>query len=273
MMAETIEVRDEGDLRKYYSQIPHLIDDADISVYAYRLYGHIKRVCGQNGKCVQSTATMAKHCHMAMGSVKKAKGELAALGFIKIVVKKGGHGEFDQHIITVTDVWSENMAKYSTCSPGEQEHSPHEQDRSCSEQDRSPGELKNNLIKNNSIKKKESAAKPAAPRPPKPPKETDPLLENAAVMAYRGIAKATPNQQQRQLIADSVTDVQAWEAAINHWMLHGWNKLNVQGIIDSYKSGGASTCNLCKRKGGRVVAPAPDEAPAGFKLWHAGDPL
>ena len=118
-----------------------------------------------------------------------------------------------------------------------------------------------------------SAAKPAAPRPPKPSKPIDPLLEHPAVKAYRGIAKATPNQQQRQLIADSVTDVQAWEAVLNHWMLHGWNKLNVQGIIDSYENGGASTCNLCKRKGGRVVAPAPDEAPAGFVMYHAGDPL
>ena len=47
------------------------------------------------------------------------------------------------------------MAKYSTYSPGEQEHSPHEQDRSRSEQDRSPGELKNKDIKNKEVKNKE----------------------------------------------------------------------------------------------------------------------
>jgi hypothetical protein len=36
-------------MRKYRIEIPNLIDDAGLSVYALRLYVHLKRVTGAEG--------------------------------------------------------------------------------------------------------------------------------------------------------------------------------------------------------------------------------
>jgi hypothetical protein len=143
-------VSDAGDPRKYYTQIPNMIDDSDLSVYAFRLYARLKRVAGDGGKCYQSTKTLSTACKMSMGSVKKAKEELAAAGLIVIKVIPGEHGEFASHEITITDIWQENMSKYAACSPDEQEPfttrtgAGYHVNRTVS-----PGETKNNPIKNN----------------------------------------------------------------------------------------------------------------------------
>lgn len=143
-------IKDDGDLRKYYTQIPNIIDDSDLSVYAIRLYLHLKRVAGEYGDCYQSTSTLAKACRMSAGSVVKAKEELQKKGFIQIDIIKGEHGEFDRHNITIVDVWNANFRSYS---PGEQDAfttrtgAYHHVNRSVS-----PREPKNNPIKNNTIK-------------------------------------------------------------------------------------------------------------------------
>ena len=266
MMADKVEIRDESDLRKYYSQIPHLIDDADMSVYAYRLYGHIKRVVGQTGECNQSTTTLARHCHMAMGSIKKAKEELAALGFIKIVVKKGKHGEFDQHIITITDVWAENMAKYSTCSPHEQEHSPHEQDRSRSEQDRSPGELKNKDIKNKEVKNKEYQEGDADPHD---------LMARMVERLTGAPVRPTDEKAIKQMVEEGVIEDDI-RAALQWRKDNGYNPVcGAAQLLNGVLRNKRDRVQGANAKPGKPkqAAPAPDEAPAGFQLWHAGDPL
>ena len=67
-------VFDEGDLRKYRHEIPNIVDDLGLSPHAYRLYGHMKRVCGASpsGRCYQGTRTLAKHCKMSVGKISEA---------------------------------------------------------------------------------------------------------------------------------------------------------------------------------------------------------
>ncbi len=115
------EIRDAGDLRKYFAMIPHSIDDLNLSVYAYRLYGHLKRVAGEDGKCWQNQSTLAKACNMSTGSIVKAKNELIDSNLIQINKEKSNHGGKPYHLITITDIWIENSIKYmdKQKSPGD----------------------------------------------------------------------------------------------------------------------------------------------------------
>jgi len=144
------QVRDEGDLRKYYTTIPNIIDDMDLSVYAYRLYGHLKRVAGDAGQCWQSTETLAKACGMGWATVSRAKTELVGKELIIIEQVKNPQGGKDFHNITITDVWEKNTIKYATST---QEGATSHQEITTSHQ-----EIKNNPIKN---KPNNNAGRPA----------------------------------------------------------------------------------------------------------------
>ena len=144
------QVRDEGDSRKYYTTIPNIIDDMDLSVYAYRLYGHLKRVAGDGGKCWQSTETLAKACGMGWATVSRAKTELVGKELIIIEQVKNPQGGKDFHNITITDVWEKNTIKYATST---QEGATSHQEITTSHQ-----EIKNNPIKN---KPNNNAGRPA----------------------------------------------------------------------------------------------------------------
>jgi hypothetical protein len=50
---------DEGDLRKYRTEIPNIVDDLALSPHAYRLYGHMKRSAARTPR---AGATRAPAC-------------------------------------------------------------------------------------------------------------------------------------------------------------------------------------------------------------------
>ena len=109
---------------RFFSMIPHLVDDSDLSPYAVRLYLHIKRVAGEdNGACWQTVDTMAQHCHMGHSSVSKAKTDLVNAGLIRIAEdNKGGR---TYHTITLVNTWAANNAHMATKNaqpPGEREN-------------------------------------------------------------------------------------------------------------------------------------------------------
>lgn len=139
----TYQIRDEAP-HDHFSQIPNLVDDLDLTPYAYRLYGHLRRVAGENGKCWQSTSTLSKACRMSMGSVSEAKKELENTypPLIRVTSQKTETGWY--HEITITDIWSINHAFYN----GEAVHlvkTPRKP--SPSENPPSHGETKKNPIK------------------------------------------------------------------------------------------------------------------------------
>src|ERR1051326_1473018 len=128
-------VFDDSDLRRYRTELPNIIDDLDLSLCAYRLYGHYKRVAGSGGVCFQSNRTIAAACKMSVGSVVNARKELAAereeLGGASLitVTKRGTAGS--EHVnVRIVDIWEYNMRRYavrSDRSPDEGGGSPHEQ--------------------------------------------------------------------------------------------------------------------------------------------------
>lgn len=78
---------------------------------------------------------------------------------------------------------------------------------------------------------------------------SDTTLAHPAVIAYRKITHITANTVQRDMITARVPveDVERWEESLKHWLGHGWSKMNVGGMLDSYGKGGAAGCNTCQR--------------------------
>lgn len=78
--------------------------------------------------------------------------------------------------------------------------------------------------------------------------QRDPLLDHPGVKIYREIARVTANPEQRKKIEESISDMDLWTVTIKHWLGHGWSKLNVSGMIDSYHRGGKDGCSMCRQK-------------------------
>lgn len=102
------EIRDEAAPRDYFAQIPNLVDIMDLSPHAYRLYGHLRKVAGESGRCWQSTKTLAKSCDMSMGKISESKQELESIypPLIRIESKPFDRGQY--HEIAITDIWEIN---------------------------------------------------------------------------------------------------------------------------------------------------------------------
>lgn len=141
--------------RAYFTMIPNMVDDMALSVYAFRLYCHIRRVAGEGGACWQGTSTLAETCKMSAGKVSAAKQELAEAGLIQVEFKNAKN--YNYHHITVKDVWGANMAKYTVQDVKDSYLSPDEQYRSPGERHRSPGETKKNPVKKNAGEEKPAA--------------------------------------------------------------------------------------------------------------------
>lgn len=107
---------DEGS-HNFRTELPNLIDDLGLSVYAHRLYTHIKRRAGADdkGACTAGLRGMAKSCGMSLGMAAKARQELLDFGLIRLRVEivrhKDGGGRFE--VLTVADIWPANFTFYA----------------------------------------------------------------------------------------------------------------------------------------------------------------
>jgi predicted transcriptional regulator len=99
--------------RPYRTEVPNLIDDMDLSVYAFRLYIHIKRVAGPNGTCYEGTRTLAEKCRMSVGMVSGARQELIEKGLIAQVGERTTRGGTIAEYSPV-DIWQENYESYAS---------------------------------------------------------------------------------------------------------------------------------------------------------------
>lgn len=105
------EIIDDSEfVASYFSQIPHLVDDIGISVYAYRLYGHIVRRVGAAGagKCFESVRNMANNCNMSLGTVVKAKKELVTWELIHIKKVFTPNNKYSHDEIYLGNIWDKN---------------------------------------------------------------------------------------------------------------------------------------------------------------------
>ena len=200
------QVRDEGDLHRYRTEIPNIVFRLGLTPYELTLYAHLKQAAGDNGQCWKSTRTLARETGMSAGAICKAKdglaasrSELSSKSLIVVRDESGSHGGRPRHSISLSDLWPENMAmrgKVNRDDPGPQSgpqagpqtviphgspssphelassphelaSSPHELASSPHELASSPGELKKELF----IKKERSEEEE---RPPSPKKAIPP---------------------------------------------------------------------------------------------------
>jgi len=122
-MATKTRAKDNSSLHKYRIELPVLIDDMELSVYARSLYIHLKRRAGDHGSCYEGARSLAKACGMSAGQVSKAKDELAARGLIVRNIKSVRGGIADD--ISIVDIWPETFEKYAPERDREKESDHH----------------------------------------------------------------------------------------------------------------------------------------------------
>lgn len=112
-----VTVREEG-TRSHFAMIPHLVDDLGLTQKAYRLYGHLKRLAGEKGRCEEGVDAMARKCGMSKGSLIAAKRELEKHELIEIVRSKDRTTPDE---IVILDVWARNAEAFSKEERGPKE--------------------------------------------------------------------------------------------------------------------------------------------------------
>lgn len=114
------DIVDQGDSKKYWTQIPNIVFDIGLSPYEMILYAQMKRAAGKDGICHKSTRTLAKECRMSPTVVVKAKAELAKprtelkrKPLIRVTKKQNPHGgkEYDQ--VLIVDIWRDNTDRFA----------------------------------------------------------------------------------------------------------------------------------------------------------------
>lgn len=68
-------------------------------------------------------------------------------------------------------------------------------------------------------------------------KKRDGLLDNPFVVAYRDVCHLTPNAEQRQLIASTVTDQGLWDSVLRKFMREGQRPQRVDWLLERYVAG------------------------------------
>jgi phage replication O-like protein O len=74
-------------------------------------------------------------------------------------------------------------------------------------------------------------------KPGKVTKARDERLDNPSVVAYRDLAKLTPNEAQRALIVEKVKNPAKWQETVKTWLERGYKPMNVAGMVKVYEQG------------------------------------
>ena len=107
---DTQEIIDDGDLRKYRTEIPNMADD-ELDPFQMRLYVHYKRACGAYGRgYVESVRTTAGITQMSVGKVVSTRQWLHDNGWIVAAAQPDRDGSY---MVRIVDRWAENFAKFA----------------------------------------------------------------------------------------------------------------------------------------------------------------
>jgi hypothetical protein len=195
-------IREEGDLRKYRTELPNMTDD-DLDPFQYRLYGHYKRWCGaNNGTCTESVRTTAERCKMSLEKVIETRTWLNDNGWIR--AKQQANGTYH---ITILDRWSENFGRYGVRNMEQPKptvrNSEHE-----------PLEIPNTPVRNSEHKKEPSKNKPkkellpasqgetATPPAPSPVHRSKPKSPTAYVNPDTGVSTNDIMEEYKKLLLE-----------------------------------------------------------------------
>jgi hypothetical protein len=118
-MSDNYEFYEERPAHSYHSQIPHCIDDAELTPDQFRVYCHIKRICGENGKtCFKSQKSLADHCKMSESTLQRCLKALCSENpklktpLLRKHDRKKPDGSNDTCVYVIIDVWHINGELY-----------------------------------------------------------------------------------------------------------------------------------------------------------------
>lgn len=74
----------------YYTAIADAVQDIGLTVHAFRLYFHIKRMCDRYGYCAETERELSEICKMSFGKIQASKMELERCGLIVITSARRG---------------------------------------------------------------------------------------------------------------------------------------------------------------------------------------
>lgn len=220
------DIFDDGDLRKYYSSIPHMVDDDKrLSPFDRTLYLHYKRVCGESsaGRCWESVRTTSAKTNMSPGQVVVSRNHLRDCEYLAVSVLPNNRGTLD---VAVLDIWPENFYRYGGKRVGK---------RSGGERGRSGGEQKKNQGKNNPRKKGVGKA-------------PDPRNSTPEVQLYRSVTDSYPA---RANLDDVIKALHGQTEALvketyARWTGRGYNPRSL-GWLDWLKRGGQPDARIPAR--------------------------
>ena len=69
------------------------------------------------------------------------------------------------------------------------------------------------------------------------PRKRDPRLDNPAIIAYREEAHLHVPINIRDDVVSIVSDAEKWQGIVHSWMAKGWNKQNIEGMLQVYRDG------------------------------------
>ena len=99
--------------RKYFTILPNLYDDANLTVYEFRLLAHYVR----RGNCFESVRTTAKTCRMSHPMVIKSRDSLQTKGYIRTFIQEhqsDGPKMRGTILVEVVDKWGDNINRYES---------------------------------------------------------------------------------------------------------------------------------------------------------------
>ena len=115
MPEEPTEQLIEGDGgRKYFTMLPNILDDSDLTPHAFRLLVHYYRVCGGYNSCYEGVRVTAKRTHMSVGTVSKCRRDLEKAGWVRLRSEQYKNRPSPTLVVSLTDRWKENLMAYET---------------------------------------------------------------------------------------------------------------------------------------------------------------
>ena len=98
---ENFSVRSDAELPLPF--IPDELDEYGLSGTEFRIYGHVVRMVGENGSCVESVRDMARICRISENVTLKALKRLTDV--YRLLYKNERVGEMDEYTLTDMSEW------------------------------------------------------------------------------------------------------------------------------------------------------------------------
>lgn len=165
------EVYEDHPDHHYRTELPNIIFEMGLSMEAFVLYSHLKKIAGDNGQCFKSVPHLAKDCGMGETKLRQSMKKLQEINLIKIIYRKNVDGSPSTNLITITPIWrlngdimrSRGEKKFSESKLGGGVVRAANQGGSCGEPGGSCGEGKEEHINKEPIEEfNDSAGKPAS---------------------------------------------------------------------------------------------------------------